>query len=70
MMRCPRVDDLSEKECEKKCEKIYEEYVPKLEHRYQGENKEKIDEVVTGAPSFTSTPRKDRQGLLYRIFHW
>ena len=70
MARCPRVDNLSEAQCEKRCERIYDEYVDKLKTRYEGVNKDKLNEVISGAESFTTKPREDRQGLLYKIFHW
>ncbi len=67
METCPKQDEQLKEECEKRCDKVFDEYVPSLEQRYT-ENKEKLDEVVTGAPSYTSRLRKDRRGFFYGLF--
>lgn len=33
-------------DCSKQCEKVFEDYVDRLKHRYEGERKELIDAKV------------------------
>ena len=68
MEKCPKINKESEASCEKKCEKAFEAYTQKLEHRYKNENQQKIDEIVENAPSFTTQTRKDRPGFWGRYF--
>jgi len=67
METCPKQDEQLKEECEKRCDKVFDDYVPALEQRYQ-ESPEKLDEVVRNAPSYTSRQRKDRRGFFYGLF--
>ncbi len=53
--------------CRQGCEGVFEQYVPRLEQRYRGENLPRLFEKVEGQPLFTTRARPGRDGWFYRL---
>lgn len=58
----------AKEECLLECDKIYDQYAQLLKHRYEDQNKERLDMEVKGLPSYRKRPREDRQGWFYDLF--
>lgn len=67
MQECPKYDEKIEKDCHKKCDKIYEKYPLALYDRYK-DHEEKLYQEVEDSQIFTTKQREDRKGLFYRLF--
>ncbi|EAS04257.1 hypothetical protein TTHERM_00299750 (macronuclear) [Tetrahymena thermophila SB210] len=68
MEKCTNLTDESKQECVNECEKIYDQYVDKLETRYQGENAQRLNMEVKNLPTFDKKIREERTGFFYQLF--